>query len=141
MYLGTKKIAMLWTGIVSLLISLGTVYLQSTLSFLEAGGYDILMDLPEIFENIWIDRNIHLAALMGVFSFVFYTISSYFYQIALQKIPASKCVPIIQTFDNFFTITVGILIFGQLIGNWFFYIIALVISVLGAFVLGKYQMK
>ncbi len=135
----SKKYVMLLNAGVSLLISLGTVSLQACLSFIEATGYDLWADFPLLLAQLFSNPYLLWALGMASISIVFYTVSTYFFQIALQKIPASKCVPIVQTLDNFFTISIGILIFGQLVAFWYWYIVALVVSVFGTWILGKYQ--
>ncbi len=135
----SKKYIILLNPMVSLLISLGTVSLQAVLSFIDASGYNLLSEFPALILNLFSNRYLAWALGMSVPSIIFYTLSTYFFQIALQKIPASKCVPIVQTLDNFFTISIGIYIFGQLVAFWHWYAIALVVSIIGTWLLNKYQ--
>lgn len=78
--------------------------------------------------------------LMIIVCSVFDLSAVFIAQIGLQKIAASKFVPIQSTITTALTIFAGLFIYGQIIGIWGFYIVALVISFLGTIVLGRYQL-
>ena len=64
-----------------------------------------------------------------------------FMQIGLQKSPASRFNPINGTINMITTIIGGMLLFGQVVGNWWFYSVGLMIGVIGVVLLSKYQLN
>jgi len=68
------------------------------------------------------------------------TLAAIIMQIGLQKIAASKFNPIQQTLNTLLTISGGIVIFGQFVEKWYFYILGMICAILGTLVLGSYQM-
>jgi uncharacterized membrane protein len=131
----------IWTLALGLLISLCSIYLQATMSLIMFAGYSFTDDFSLIIKNLWVDPNLTLAFITGMIAFVLNFIMMYVYQVGLHRVPASKMIPISQTIDNFTTVSAGIWIFGQVIGNWVFYSIAFAVSVFGTLILGKYQIK
>jgi uncharacterized membrane protein len=136
-----KRYPLLWIGVTSIFISLGSIYLQACMSFVAFAGYAFPVDIVPILANLFVDWRLAAGLACGLFSFGVSIIFTYTSQIALQKNPASKVGPLTQTIDNFFTVAVGILVLGQVVGNWAWYSIGFGLGIFGTIMLGKYEAK
>jgi hypothetical protein len=141
LYVLAKRYPMLWIGVTSIFISLGSIYLQACMSFVAFAGYAFPGDIVPIFANLFVDWRLVAALACGLLSFGFSIVFTYTSQIALQKNPASKVGPLTQTIDNFFTVAVGILVLGQVVGNWAWYSAGFGVGIFGTIMLGKYEGK
>ncbi len=136
-----KRYPMLWIGVTSIFISLGSIYLQACMSFVAFAGYAFPVDIVPILANLFVDWRLAAGLACGLLSFGFSVVFTYTSQIALQKNPVSKVGPLTQTIDNFFTVAVGILVLGQVVGNWAWYTIGFGVGIFGTIMLGKYEAK
>ncbi len=136
-----KRYPILWVGVTSIFISIGSVYLQACMSFVAFAGYAFPADIVPIFANLFIDWRLVAGLVCGLLSFGISIVFTYTSQIALQKNPASKVGPLTQTIDNFFTVAVGILILGQVVGSWAWYSVGFGVGIFGTIMLGKYEAK
>lgn len=127
-----------WVGVTSIYISLGSIYLQACMSIIAFAGYEFPAGVLSIIVNLFADWRLFWGLVCGMLSFGFSIIFTYTSQIALQKNPASKVGPLTQTIDNFFTVAVGILVLGQVVGNWAWYAAGFVLGIFGTVMLGKY---
>ncbi|MBN2152724.1 MAG: hypothetical protein JW839_14830 [Candidatus Lokiarchaeota archaeon] len=134
-----RKHPIYWVGVTSILISLGSIYLQACMSFVAFAGYDFPAGLLVIVASLFTDWRLVAGLACGLLSFVFSVFFTYTSQIALQKNPASKVGPLTQTIDNFFTVAVGILVLGQAVGNWAWYSAGFGVGIFGTVMLGKYE--
>jgi uncharacterized membrane protein len=141
LYFLARKHPMFWVGVTSIFISLGSIYLQACMSFIAFAGYAFPGEIGPILTDLFVDWRLSAGLACGLLSFGFSIIFTYTSQIALQKNPASKVGPLTQTIDNFFTVAVGILVLGQVIGNWTWYSIGFALGLFGTIMLGKYESK
>jgi drug/metabolite transporter (DMT)-like permease len=122
----TRRAAILWAPITSLLQALASQYTQwFTLSFFMGSN------IVEGFINALVPL-----ILLGVFTFLagVYTIS-----IGLQRNPAARFNAITGTISMFAVIFGGLYIFGQTMTSPLFYGIGLLFGVLGVILLSRYQ--
>ena len=130
-----------WAGVMGLFFTIGAYFVQGTLSLIEFAGYDLINHLPLVFKNMFSDLFLRLALLYILIGTIFNIGGGAISQIGFQKVAASKFNPIQQTINNIASIVGGILIFGQNIGNWWFYSIGMIFAVIGTLILGSYQME
>lgn len=117
-----KKIPMMWTINTGVLITLSTIYTQIAVLYFENSQY--------------LGATVSYIIAIG-FNIVF----TYTYQIGLQKTTASSFAPITQTIDNFFTVALGVYIFGQQIGQIAYFILGFGLGLVGALLLSQYNSK
>lgn len=121
-----RKINIFWAPVVGLINSLGATYTQ---------WFTIeLFAVPNIFQGA---SNGLLPLCMLLICNLFG--GFYFLNIGLQRNPASRYGPINSTINLICTIFGGIFIFNQNIGNLVFYLIGIVLAVLGIMLLSKFQ--
>ncbi len=130
-----------WAGVMGLFFTIGAYFAQGTLSLIEFAGYNLLTQFSVVLKNMFSDPNLRLAFLYIIIGLIFNIGGGAVSQIGFQKVAASKFNPIQQTINNIASIIGGILIFGQNIGNWWFYSIGMICAVIGTYVLGSYQME
>lgn len=130
-----------WAGVMGLFFTIGAYFVQGTLSLIEFAGYDLITQFFVVLKNIFSDANLTLAFIYILIGSIFNIGGGAISQIGFQKVAASKFNPIQQTINNIASIIGGILIFGQNIGNWWFYSIGMICAVIGTYVLGSYQME
>jgi hypothetical protein len=136
-----KKHSIYWVGVTSIIISLASIYLQACMSFIAFAGYDFPAGIVPIVVNLFVDWRLFWGMVCGLLSFGFSIVFTYTSQIALQKNNASKVGPLTQTIDNFFTVAVGILVLGQVVGSWAWYSAGFILGIFGTIMLGKYEGK
>lgn len=121
-YFLSKKYHIFYTVVTGINFTLSGVLLQSLTYLVNFAGEHILLFILLVIICSVLDLS---AVFVG--------------QIGLQKIAASKFVPIQTTITTSLMVFAGLFIYGQIIGIWAFYIVALAISFLGSIVLGRYQ--
>lgn len=136
-----KKYSMSWAIANGLLITLASVYAQSALSAVAFGGYILPEDFKVIFRDLFSSPSLLLALFFGVLSMIFNIFLILMSQIGLQKNDASKFGPITQTVDNIFTVIIGIVVLGQQVGNYWFYILGFSVGMIGAILLSGYKIR
>ena len=139
-WISAKKYPIFLTGIVGLFFALGAYYMQAYMSMIAFSGYNFIQDLDSIILRAFTDTNIMVANLYFGVLLIFNGLAAYTLQIGLQKVPASKFNPIQQTINNLVSIISGMLIFGQVVNNWFYYSIGMAFGFISIFILGQYQM-
>lgn len=122
----SQRLSILWAPITALLQALAAQFTQWFTLTLFAGA-----DIIQGFLNSLIPL-----ILMGVFTFIaaVYTIS-----IGLQRNPAARFNSITGTVSMFAVIIGGLVIFGQTLTNFPFYVIGLALGIIGIALLSKYQ--
>lgn len=136
----SKKYSIAWAPVTGIIFSLGAISLQGILSVIASAGYDLLPDIGLILKNLFIDKNLIAVFFMIIGSIVFNAVAGFVMVIGLQKNAAAKFTPINQTINNMLTIVAGLTVFGQVVGSWLFYGIALVLAVVGTIILSQYQL-
>jgi drug/metabolite transporter (DMT)-like permease len=140
-YILSKRFPVLLAPLVGFIFSLGAIFAQAFFSWISFSGYDFATDIELMIVNLFTFSDLRLWAAMGVFilSGFFNTFGTYWIQIGLQRVTASKFAPIQGTFNTILTILGGIVIFGQQITYWGYYLIGIGIAILGTLILGRYQ--
>lgn len=138
LFLG-KKFPTLYALSTGFFFACGAYSVQFVMSMLAFSGYNIFTDIPLVISLIFVDPRVSLILFGVVCIAVFNAVAGYVMQIGLQRVAASKFNPIQQTLNNLATVLGGILVFGQFIGNWAFYLCGLGFGIIGMIILGKYQ--
>jgi uncharacterized membrane protein len=136
----TKKIPILYAGVIGIMFSLGALSLQSFLAVIDSAGYDLVSDIGILVPSLLSDPNLIFARVSIALCIIFNALAGYVVNIGLQKNPASKITPIHQTVNNCSAFICGVLVFGQVVNNWVFYIIGFVMGIIGVMILGQYQL-
>lgn len=118
----SKKFSIFYTIVVGIIFTLSGVFIQSLTYLFNFANEHLLFFI-----------------LLAIFSLIIDLSAVFIAQIGLQKIAASKFVPIQSTITTSLTVFAGLFIYGQIVGIWAFYIVALIITFLGTIVLGRYQ--
>lgn len=129
-----------WALITALTWTTATMFFQSIFVYLKAGGHDIMTEfllLPGLL--LAGDTFIIMAVIYSLLSIISGTIAILFTQIAFQRGNVTRVQPIIQTMNNSVSILGGIIVFGQIVGNLVFYIIAIIFAIISTFLLARYQ--
>jgi uncharacterized membrane protein len=135
-----KKDPIFLTGVVGLFFALGAYYMQAYMSMIAFSGYNFIQNIDSIILRAFTDTNIFIANIYFCILLFFNGLAAYTLQIGLQKVPASKFNPIQQSINNIVSIISGLLIFGQVVNNWFYYSIGIAFGFISIFILGQYQM-
>lgn len=126
----TKKYPLYWAVISGALFGAGAVFAQLAITFLV---FDELRDLTFFYNK---DILFCLAAMLTATAVN--VLAGYFIQVGLQQKAASQFMPITQTISNAVAITGGIIIFGQQVTHWPFYITGIVMGLAGLFLLARF---
>jgi hypothetical protein len=127
----TGKHPLCWAMISGILFGAGAVFAQMAITFLTLDELRATSSLRALIRNE--DLLFSLAAvLIAVPLNVF---ADYCMQIGLQKKTASRFMPVAQTVNNIVAVAGGILIFGQRVASWHFYIPGIVMGLAGLFLL------
>jgi len=136
----SKKKTIALAPVAGILFSLGAISLQGILSVIASAGYDLIPDVWLILKNLFIDPDLLALFFMILGSIIFNSVAGFVIVIGLQKNAAAKFTPINQTINNMLTIVAGLTVFGQIVGEWTFYSIALILAIIGTIILSKYQL-
>lgn len=136
-----QKFPILYTLVTGLLFAMGAYSVQFVMSMITFSGYNLLTDIPLMLSRVFVEKNVQIIVLGVGGITIFNAIAGFVMQIGLQKVAASKFNPIQQTLNNIATVIGGIVVYGQFVGNWFFYLMGLVFGIIGAIVLGQYQIQ
>jgi hypothetical protein len=141
MFVFTKQFPIIYTFITGIFFALGTYSVQFVMSMLSFSGYNLLSiaGIGKILKNLFTDPNLLKVIVGAIFIVIFNMIAGFVMQIGLQKVAASKFNPIQQTINNIVSVIGGIIIFGQIIGNWWFYLFGMIFGIIGTLILGQYQ--
>lgn len=127
-----------WSIITGLASATGAIATQAVFGALMSGGFNLLDDAFILFESLVSgDKFIVAAAILTVISVVVNLLAIFICQIAYQRGDASKIYPRVQSISILISVTCGIVVFGQQVGIWGFYIIAIILTVSGTMILGK----
>jgi drug/metabolite transporter (DMT)-like permease len=126
----SRKVAVLWAITTGITMGMSAIYTQWFI-YLFFQGWTNSGNIIIAFSNAIIPF-----LLMIVIGFV---AGFVFNQIGLQKNPTSVFNPINGTTNTCIGILGGLLIFGQTVANWSFYIIGFVLGIIGVILLGRYQ--
>lgn len=126
----TKKHPLYWAVISGALFGAGAVFSQLAITFLV---FDELRNLTFFYNK---DILLCLAAMLTATAVN--VLAGYFVQVGLQQKMASQFMPITQTVSNAVAITGGIIIFGQRVTHWPFYITGIVMGLAGLFLLARF---
>ena len=126
----SQKVAILWALTTGVSLGISALYMQwfTTLFF------DVTKSTGNVFTALGAAFVPLLLTMVGNI-----IANIVFMQIGLQKNPASRFNPINGTVNMIVSIIGGMLIFGQEIGNWAFYIIGIGLGVAGILLLSRYQ--
>ncbi|MHA1793267.1 MAG: hypothetical protein ACTSVI_11525 [Promethearchaeota archaeon] len=131
---------MQWATLSGSCYAFGAILLQATFSALSSGGLEFIRDagrlLPLLFQG---NESVMLAAVIAVLSLIVNFLGLFFMQVGYKKGDATNVYPVAQSVNILLSVTIGIFVFGQVINSWFFYMLALVFTVFGTLILGKYQ--
>ncbi|HMF32646.1 MAG TPA: hypothetical protein VKK79_14580 [Candidatus Lokiarchaeia archaeon] len=130
LYLISRKIVILWAITTGILLGMTAVFTQWFTNIF----FQVLSSTGNIFLAVWdgIIALLFLGAVTIVGTFVFN-------QIGLQKNPASRFNPINGTTNVTLGILGGIIVFGQTVTCWGFYITGFVMGIIGIMLLTRYQ--
>lgn len=139
MWVLTKKFPILWAPVTGTLFSSGAIYMQAILAYFRDAGYDLNTQLGLLFKLLFTSSDFLIVWFLIIMCAFFNIIAGYVNQIGLQKVAASKFQPINQTLNNMLTIFAGLTLYGQIVGSWFFYVIAIVMALIGTVILGQFE--
>lgn len=134
-----KRIPILLTGSVGFFFMLGAFFMQAFVSMFALSGYDFWVDFLLIIQNGWTDPHLRTANIYFILLLIFDGLAGYTYQIGLQKVSPTKFHPMQQTLNILLSISAGMIIFGQQVGNWTFFILSLITGICGIILLGKFE--
>ncbi len=117
----TARFPLFIAPVTGLIFSLGAIHLTAALAFL--GSPEIAGLIP--------------ASVAGSLFVLFNLAAIFTLQMGLQKVAASRFIPISQTINNLATVTGGLAVFGQRAGNWWFYFAGIAFAVAGAVIMGR----
>ncbi|MFX0103122.1 MAG: hypothetical protein ACFFCS_26390 [Candidatus Hodarchaeota archaeon] len=132
--------ALAWALITALAWTAATVFFQAVFVYLKAGSHEIMSEFFLLPGRLLAgDTFIFIAVIYSLITIISGIIATLFLQIAFQKGNVTRIQPIVQTVNNSVSILGGIVIFGQIIGNLVFYIVAIVFSIIATFLLARHQ--
>jgi uncharacterized membrane protein len=133
-------------GGISALLSLQTAHHPTTYAFISGIFYGMaavfMQSATSLFALLthwgW-SRPIALLIAALLLSIPANIFADYCLQIGLQRKNASRFTPISQTVNNAVAITGGLFIFRQQVGHWGFYLTALLLGMVGLFLLATFE--
>lgn len=130
-----KKHPIYWAVVSGALFGVGAVFAQMAISFLTLDELRSTNSFHALIRNE--DLMFSLAAvLIAVPLNVF---ADYCMQVGLQQKTASRFMPMAQTINNAVAVAGGIVIFGQRVTHWHFYIAGIVMGIAGLFLLASFK--
>jgi len=131
----TKKHPIYWAVVSGALFGIGAVFAQMAISFLTLDELRSTNSFHALIRNE--DLMFSLAAvLIAVPLNVF---ADYCMQVGLQQKTASRFMPMAQTINNAVAVAGGIVIFGQRVTHWPFYIAGIAMGIAGLFLLARFK--
>lgn len=131
----TKKHPIYWAVVSGALFGVGAVFAQMAISFLTLDELRSTNSFHALIRNE--DLMFSLAAvLIAVPLNVF---ADYCMQVGLQQKTASRFMPMAQTINNVVAVAGGIVIFGQRVTHWHFYIAGIAMGLAGLFLLARFK--
>jgi len=131
----TKKHPIYWAVVSGALFGVGAVFAQMAISFLtldelrNVGSFRALIRNEDLMFSL---AAVLIAVPLNVFA-------DYCMQVGLQQKTASHFMPMAQTINNVVAVAGGILIFGQRVTHWHFYIAGIVMGLAGLFLLARFK--
>lgn len=130
----SKKHPLCWAMVSGILFGAGAVFAQMAISFLtldELRGTTSFHALIRNEDLLFSVAAILIAVPLNVFA-------DYCMQVGLQQKTASRFMPMAQTVNNAVAVAGGIIIFGQRVANWHFYIPGIAMGLAGLFLLASF---
>ncbi len=131
----TKKHPLCWAMISGVLFGAGAVFAQMAITFLtldelrSVGSFHALVRNEDLMFSL---SSVLIAVPVNVFA-------DYCMQVGLQQKTASRFMPMAQTVNNAVAVAGGIIIFGQRVMHWHFYIAGIVMGLAGLFLLAGFK--
>jgi len=129
----SKRHPTCWAVISGALFGAGAVFVQMAITFLTLNELRNTESLHALIRNE--DLLLSLAAVLIAVPLNIF--ADYCMQVGLQQKTASRFMPIAQTVNNIVAIIGGIIIFGQRVLNWPFYLAGIALGLAGLFVLAQ----
>jgi uncharacterized membrane protein len=130
-----KKHPIFWAVVSGILFGAGAVFAQMAISYLTLDELRSVNSLHALIRNE--DLMFSLGAvLIAVPLNVF---ADYCMQVGLQQKTASRFMPIAQTVNNAVAVAGGIVIFGQRVAHWHFYMAGIALGLTGLFLLARFK--
>lgn len=130
-----KKHPLCWAVVSGALFGAGAVFAQMAITFLtldELRGTKTFHALIRNEDLMFSLAAVLIAVPLNVFA-------DYCMQVGLQQKTASRFMPIAQTVNNAVAVAGGIIIFGQRVMQWHFYIAGIVMGLAGLFLLAAFK--
>ena len=131
----TKKHPLCWAMISGILFGAGAVFAQMAISYLTLDELRNTNSFHALIRNE--DLLFSLAAV--VIAIPLNVFADYCMQVGLQQKTASRFLPMAQTVNNAVAVAGGIIIFGQRVMHWPFYIAGIVMGLAGLFLLAGFK--
>ncbi len=129
----TKKHPLCWAVISGMLFGAGAVFAQMAISYLTLDELRSTNSFHALIRNedlLFSLAAVFIAIPLNVFA-------DYCMQIGLQQKTASRFLPMAQTINNAVAVAGGILIFGQRVTHWPYYIAGIAMGIAGLFLLAR----
>ncbi|MCC7299766.1 MAG: hypothetical protein IT583_01655 [Verrucomicrobia bacterium] len=131
----TKKHPLCWAMISGVLFGIGAIFAQMAITFLTLDELRSANSFHALIRNE--DLLFSLAAVL--IAIPLNAFADYCMQVGLQQKTASRFMPIAQTVNNAVAVAGGIIIFGQRVTHWHFYIAGIVMGLAGLFLLATFK--
>ncbi len=128
-----KKHPICWAMVSGALFGAGAVFAQMAITFLTLDELSSAESFRAFIRNE--DLLFSLAAVL--IAVPLNVCADYFMQVGLQQKTASRFMPIAQTVNNAVAVAGGIVIFGQRVMQWHFYIAGIAMGIAGLFLLAS----
>ncbi|MHA1369526.1 MAG: hypothetical protein ACTSWN_12370 [Promethearchaeota archaeon] len=129
-----------WIAITSITWASSSTFIQGGFTILKNNNLDFGRDFLSIVLLFFRgDEIATTGVIFGLIGGAINALGIYFLQIALQKGKATRVGPINQAINNILLVFSGIYIFGQQVGNPTFYILSVGFTILGSFLLSRFQ--
>jgi hypothetical protein len=130
-----KKHPLCWAMVSGVLFGAGAVFAQMAITFLTLDELRNTDNFHALIRNE--DVLFSLAAIL--IAVPLNVLADYFMQVGLQQKTASRFMPMAQTVNNAAAVAGGILIFGQRVMHWPFYIAGIAMGLAGLFLLARFK--
>jgi hypothetical protein len=130
-----KKHPICWAMVSGALFGAGAVFAQMAITFLtldELRSTDSFHALIRNEDLLFTLAAVLIAVPLNIFA-------DYCMQVGLQQKTAARFMPIAQTVNNAVAVAGGIVIFGQRVMNWHFYIAGIAMGIAGLFLLTAFK--
>ena len=131
----TKKHPLCWAAVSGVLFGAGAVFAQMAISYLTIDELRNTKSFHALIRNE--DLLFSLAAVL--IAIPLNVFADYRMQVGLQQKTASRFMPMAQTVNNAVAVAGGIIIFGQRVTHWHFYITGIAMGIAGLFLLARFK--